>query len=186
MSRLIKHAKEEFKIAGYTPLDQEQEEGPNKWIQENILELLEVFSKQSHSRFSASYCIKCFEKLASFGILTPLKCDNKGWVDVGGDSFQNNRLSDVFKKGKEGEPYYLNAIVWEDEKGGRFTGSVLDKNSSKVSSWQYINFPFIPKTFYIDVIEKEISKDNFETFIKDHEQLKEVFEYYKRGIEKEV
>ena len=33
----VEHAKREFLRAGYTPLDQEQEAGPNKWIQENVL-----------------------------------------------------------------------------------------------------------------------------------------------------
>ena len=39
MSNFINHAKREFLAVGYIPLDQDQEDGPNKWIQENILEL---------------------------------------------------------------------------------------------------------------------------------------------------
>ena len=66
MSDYVNHAKAEFKKLGYIPLDQEQEEGPNKWIQENVLELLDVFSKQGHSGFSAPYCIDMFQKLALF------------------------------------------------------------------------------------------------------------------------
>ena len=76
MSNLIEHAKRELKLAGYIPLDQEQEDGPNKWIQENILELLKVFSEQRHSGASASYAINLFKELASFGILTPI---TKSW-----------------------------------------------------------------------------------------------------------
>ena len=46
----VRHAEREFVAAGYTPLDQEQEDGPNKWIQENVLELLEVFARQGAQR----------------------------------------------------------------------------------------------------------------------------------------
>ena len=48
MSNLVKHAKQEFLRAGYIPLDQKQEDGPNKWIQKDVLDLLELFSKQAH------------------------------------------------------------------------------------------------------------------------------------------
>jgi len=53
------------------------------------------------------------------------------------------------------------------------------KEGKEILSRQYIkSFPFEPKTFYIDVIEKEISKGNWEFIIKDEEQLKEVWNYY--------
>lgn len=54
------HAEREFRALGYKPVD--QEEGPNKWIQENVMELLEVFSKQGHSGMSAPVCVRYFEK----------------------------------------------------------------------------------------------------------------------------
>ena len=112
MSNLIKHAKREFEILGYIPLEQEQENGPNKWIQENVLELLEVFSKQGHSGSSAPFCVGYFEKLAMFKPLSPIKCDDAEWHEVGGNTYQNIRLSSVFKEGKDGWPYYLDAIIW--------------------------------------------------------------------------
>ena len=40
----------------------------------------------------------------------------------------------------------------------------------------------MPKTFYVDVIEKEISKGNWEFEIKDKKQLKKVAEYYNMEI----
>jgi hypothetical protein len=52
MSNLIDHAKREFLALGYEPVEDAKDD-PNKWIQENILELLKVFSEQGHSGSSA-------------------------------------------------------------------------------------------------------------------------------------
>lgn len=175
---LVDHAKREFLALGYTPLDQEQKDEPNKWIQENVLELLEVFSKQGHSGSSAPYCIHMFEKLASFKPLSPIKCDDNEWCEVTDNMFQNKRLSSVFKNGKDGSPYYSNAIVWKNQDGITYTGSAFDKSGNSIKSSQNIKIPFTPKTFYVDIIEKEVEKDGWEFYIKDDEQLKEVFEYY--------
>jgi hypothetical protein len=41
-------------------------------------------------------------------------------------------------------------------------------------------FPFTPKTFYIDVLEEEIKKDDWIMWVKDPKQLDEVWEYYKK------
>ena len=189
----VEHAKKEFLHAGYKPIE-EEEDGPNKWIQENVLELLEVFAKQGHSGSSANYAVSCFSKLALQKPLTSIKCTDDEWNDVskatdGREMFQNNRLSSVFKEGNDGKPYYLDAIVWQGEDDyDAFTGSV-----EKVCSRQYIKLPFTPKTFYIDVTRELYDKEkhkgredevvscgngDYVYSIKDREQLKEVFEYY--------
>lgn len=187
MSNLVEHAKREFVYLGYTPLDIKQEDDPNKWIQENVLELLEVFAKQGHSGSSAPFCIKYFEKLAMFKPLSTIKCTDDEWGESisHDDTFQNKRLSSVFKKGKKGWPYYLDAIVWKNQKGHTYTGSAIDKNGKEIRSRQFIKLPFTPKTFYIDVIEKEVAKDDFEFYVKDQHQLKAVEEYYNFAYTKE-
>lgn len=175
------HAQEEFRALGYIPLDQDQEDGPNKWIQENVMDLLSLFATQGHSGSSAPYCVDCFRKLALFKPLSPIKCDDSEWMESsfsGDDHYQNKRLSSVFKEGKDGKPYYIDAIVWCNQKGVTYSGSALNNRGIRIQSRQFIKLPFIPKTFYIDVIEKEIAKDDFEFYIKDETQLKEVFEYY--------
>jgi hypothetical protein len=117
------------------------------------------------------------------------------------ESCQNNRLSSVFKEGKGGRPYYLNAIVFRSpDKNYTFTsgsvdlpGLAGDKIGGKIGSSQYIkSFPFEPKTFVIDVDEKEYRKLKdgtlveeegggwWESWVKDPKQLDEVWEYYDR------
>lgn len=178
MASYIEYAKAEFKRLGYIPVDKKQEEGPNKWIQENVLALLEVFSKQGHSGSSAPFCVEYFRKLASFEPLSPITGEEDEWFECSKGVFQNRRLFSVFKEGKDGHPHYLNAIVWRNQKGYTYTGTAIDKTGRTVKSHQYIRFPFTPKTFYVDVIEKKTGKGGFEFYIKDMNQLKAVTEYY--------
>lgn len=145
MSNLIEHAKREFKAVGYLPSDQEQENGPNKWMQENLIELLEVFSKQDHSGFSARYCIDAFNKLARFEPLAPLTGEDWEWVEVGTEIWQNIRCSRVFKD-EYGQAYDIEGKVFVEPSGSAFTSS-----ESKVN----ITFPYVPQTEWVQVTGEE-------------------------------
>lgn len=140
MSNLIEHAKREFKAIGYIPLDQEQEDGPNKWIQENLIELLEVFSKQGHSGFSAGYCINAFNKLARFEPLASLTGEDWEWQEVGTGTWQNIRCGRVFKD-EHGQAYDIEGRVFVNP-----TGEAYTCKESRV----YVVFPYTPKTEYIE------------------------------------
>jgi len=173
----IDHAKIEFLKLGYKPID-ECEDAPDKWIQENVLELLEVFVKQGHSGSSAPYVINLFKKLASQQPVAPIMCTDDEWGDVdaffNGDlTYQNIRCGSVFKNGINGKPYYLDAIVFIDENGCSFTGGAYNKTGDRITSRQNIKLPFDPKTFYVAVFDY-----NGEHYIKDENQLKCVWEYY--------
>ena len=175
----IQHAKREFAKLGYKPIEQCGDD-PDKWIQENVLELLEVFSKQGHSGSSAPIAIHYFEKLANWEPLAPIMCTDDEWNDVVNDMYQNNRCSAVFKSGIDGKPYYLDAIVWRNQTGSSYTGGVFNSKKEKIYSRQTIKIPFKPKTFYIDVVDYEIAPDDWEAFIKDESQLKDVWQYYEK------
>lgn len=179
MSNLVEHAKREFLKLGYKPIE-ESEDDPNKWIQENVIELLEVFSKQGHSGSSAPYVIEYFRKLAAFDPIAPILCTDDEWnyVDDRNNIYQNNRCSAIFKNGENGKPYYIDAIIWKNQKGYTYTGGVFNSKNEKITSRQYIKVPFRPKSFYIDVIDYEISPDDWESYIKDESQLKDVWKYY--------
>lgn len=141
---LIEHAKRELAAMGYIPLEQPQEDGPNKWIQQNLLELLEVFSKQGHSGSSASYCISAFQKLASFEPLEPLTGEDSEWNEIGEGQFQNNRCSHVFKQPDRfnGQAYDLHGLIFREPSGICYTSS---------NSLIPITFPYTPKSTYVDV-----------------------------------
>lgn len=175
----IEFAKREFLRAGYDPLEK-CEDDPNKWIQENVLELLEKFSKQGHSGSSAPFVVNLFKKLALFEPISPLMGKDDEWQDVidvgsnGDKMYQNKIHSAVFKDGIDGKPYFIDAIIWVEKGDISFTGSnIKNSKNENLSSKQYIKLPFEPKSFYVDVIER-----NDEYYIKDEKQLKPVWEYY--------
>jgi hypothetical protein len=179
--RYVDFAKQEFKqIKRSDTEDNEMQD----LIEGNILELLEVFSKQGHSGSSAPYVVKMFSKLAMFEPISPIEDLEEEWSDVDGDSYQNKRCSALFKEKETGKCYYLDAIIWREENDSGWNGSALDKSGKKITSRQYVNFPFYPKTFYVDVTSVEEPKDMWEFFIKDESQLEEVFRYYNRFEEK--
>jgi len=143
MSNLVEHAKREFLAMGYKPIE-ESEDDPNKWIQEDVLELLRVFAEQGHSGSSAPYCIRMFRKLAMFEPLIPLTGEDHEWNDVGNGVFQNNRCSHVFKQKNRynGQAYDIRGRVFREPDGCCYT--------SKESSVP-VTFPYTPKTEYVNV-----------------------------------
>ena len=162
-----------------------------------ILALCEAFGKSGQSGgsapFTATAISQAVKKLMMFETLAPLTGEDSEWVDMSEyndkeSMFQNNRDSRVFKNAKDGQAYFIEAIVFDGDIGGRFTGSVTH-NGENIRSAQYIKeFPFTPKTFYVDVIdyrwadkEEKTPDENGDWWthsIKDENQLNEVFEYY--------
>jgi len=188
---LKEFALQEFKAMGYKPIE-EDEDGPNKWMQESVLELLEVFRKQGHSGSSAPYVVSMFAKLASWVPLSPVTGKKWEWVETEpGGMLQNKRCSALFADNNRKHPHFVDAIVWQGpDPHDAFTGGDMEGYSS---SLEIKGFPFIPKTFRIDVTKEvysvkkhgknaRITKGNDEDYvyaIKDHSQLDAVWEVYK-------
>lgn len=164
-----------------------------------IIALCEAFGKSGQSGGSASYVAsaisKAVEKLMMFQTITPLLGEDSEWSVQGTSDdepmFQNNRDGRVFKNGKNGKPYFIEAIVFDGDIGGRFTGngSITTNEGEIICSAQYIKeFPFTPKTFYVNVIDHrfkdkeekqpDANGDWWTHSLKDEKQLAEVFEYY--------
>lgn len=170
----IEDVKKEFLKLGYKPIE-ECEEDIDKWFQEGTLKLLNIFN----SGYKDNIVIDYFCKLGKFDPISPIMCTEDEWNEVGDDIYQNNRCSALFKNSKNEEPHYLDAIVWKNQNGNTYTGSALNKSLEKIKSSQNVKIPFVPKTFYIDVIEKEVAPDDYDFYIKDEKQLNEVWKYYK-------
>lgn len=134
----IEHAKRELKALGYK-LD-DTEEGPNKWVAENIFELLKVFASQGHSGSSAPYVANLFCKLAKLEPAAPLQGTDDEWVAVADGVWQNNRASNVFK-GIDGRAYDIEGRIFRDPDGSCYTS-----RDSRV----YVTFPYTPKRVYVD------------------------------------
>jgi len=165
MSNLTEHARAELEMAG---LFSEEGDFYGGMTGNAVMELIEVFSKQGHSGMSAPRVVALFKELANQKPINAIKCTDDEWNEVGESMYQNKRLSSVFKDGKNGKPYYIDAIVWEREEGGAFTGTV-----NGIMSRQFIKLPFMPKTFYVKV--REVG-DDYE--ILDPKILMEAFAFY--------
>lgn len=156
-SCLVQHAEKELSLIGYDGTDE-----LNNLAKKCILELLTTLSKQGHSGFSNDYIVDIFSKLAKYEVLSPLTGKDDEWVDHPNGLYQNCRNGAVFKI--NGETYYLDAIVWIDEKGIHFTN---------YHSKGYIkSFPFTPKTFYVRVDKNRNILDKDE-----YEKAKEYYEF---------
>lgn len=138
---LLEHAKQELKLTGYDP---DEADGPDRWIQDNILELIKVFSEQGHSGSSAGYCLDVFNKLASWEPLAPLAGTDDEWSEVSQGVFQNLRCSHIFKQKDrfDGQAYDINGKVFREPNGNCYTSS---------DSFVPIIFPYTPKSEIVDV-----------------------------------
>ncbi len=176
-----------------------------------IIALCEAFGNSGQSGGSAPYTAgalsQAVKKLCLFETIAPLTGEDGEWNDTGetlnkgekNEQYQNKRLSSVFKDGKDGQAYYIDAVVFSgEEEYDTFTGGV-----GEVNSRQYIkSFPFTPKRFYIDVVKEyydgkpDETKDYYEEerhgrkvyykyVIKDSKQLEEVYAYYDKDANKQ-
>lgn len=158
-----------------------------------ILSLVDKFGHSGQSGGSAPYTAaalsQAIKKLCLHEAICPITGIDDEWIDVaemnGGETlYQNNRCYGLFK-GADRQAWYVDAIIWKDQKGRTFTGKVFTKNgaSEMLHSGQYIkSFPFTPKSFYIDVISYETKPDWWEHYVKHPKQLEKVFRYYNQKL----
>lgn len=98
MSNLVNHAKEELKLAGLLDKDSDYD----GMLGEAVLELVEVFSKQGHSGFSAMQTLEIFNTVASYKPLTAIGASKDEWINVeenmGEPMWQNKRRITTFSR----------------------------------------------------------------------------------------
>jgi hypothetical protein len=158
MNNYEKHARMEFRAAGWTDADGNFKHEMQEAICNHVLKLLEVFSEEGHSGLAAPYAVGLFKKLAMFDPVVPLTGEDWEWNEMGQGVFQNKRCSHVFKD-EDGKAYDINGKVFyewrerpldEDEKGypgtRRFKSSYTSRDSRV-----YITFPYTPTTEYVEV-----------------------------------
>lgn len=186
---LIEYAKLELELSGLFNEEGDFYEGATG---KAVMELIEVFTKQGHSGMSAPIVADLFKRLANYEPLQPITGKDEEWGDVsdygnGKSWYQNKRCSALFKESKDGKPYCIDAIVKRDQKGICWSGMAWlseedyksGDRSKMVGKRGYVkSFPFTPKTFYIDVRDVEVAKDDWESFVINPSQLDEVWQYY--------
>lgn len=119
-SPLIKFAKEEMQRLW----PEETREDIQKEACNCVLDLIETFSKQSHSGLSGNYVLNIFEKLVRFKPISPLTGNDDEWneVDKETDFEQNKRCGSVFRKNHDNSTAYnIEGNVFVDQDGVSFT-----------------------------------------------------------------
>ena len=137
---LVEHAQRELEAAGLFREDSDY----NGMLGDSVLELVKVFSDQGHSGYSAKITIDLFKRVADFEPLVALTGHNDEWNEVTNTLYQNNRCSHVFKE--NGQAYDDQAKVFVKPNGSGYTSM-----DSRVN----IEFPYFPKTEYVDLEKVE-------------------------------
>lgn len=135
--QLIGHAKREF--SSVWP----EQDDMQDLMKQNIIELLQVFSAQGHSGFSAGYCISAFEKLAMFKPIGPLTGEAHEWSEpyCHEGTCQNRRDGRVFKEA-DGTAYFIDGKIFREPDGACFT--------SRESRVYITEWPYTPVSIYVD------------------------------------
>ncbi len=154
MTNYERHAKDEFRAAGWTDENGKFNDEMQELICNHVLKLLDVFHDEGHSGSSAPYAINLFKKLASFEPIVPLTGEDWEWVNVaeqnGGPLWQNKRCSHVFKD-NDGA-YDINGIVFYDW----YVNDEGDKHKSYFTSRESrvpVTFPYTPTTEYREYVD---------------------------------
>ncbi len=154
MTNYERHAKDEFRAAGWTDENGKFNDEMQELICNHVLKLLDVFHDEGHSGSSAPYAINLFKKLASFEPIVPLTGEDWEWVNVaeqnGGPLWQNKRCSHVFKD-NDGA-YDINGIVFYDW----YVNEEGDKHKSYFTSRESrvpVTFPYTPTTEYREYVD---------------------------------
>jgi hypothetical protein len=137
---LYDYAERELDIAGMNDSDD-----MNGAMRKHILHMVDEFSKEGHSGFSASYAISCLKRLLAYKPLSPLTGEDDEWTEVseqmGHKMFQNKRHSAVFKD--ETGAYDIDGkVFWswvtDKESGEKFKGYYTSRDSRVPVVFPYV------------------------------------------------
>lgn len=178
-SNYVRHANTEYKIAWPDIDNDKEDEGMQRYMCNQVNDLLYLLSSQGDSGGSIGYKLNLFNKLAKFQIISPLTFKDDEFSDklsLGDNMLQNKRNYAVSKKGDKftfndsficSGKYYIgeeNKVV--ERNGGNWSGGVfvIPKNNNEGiyylnNDWIKDITKFTGKPFYIDVYEIEYPND---------------------------
>ena len=151
-------------------------DGMQEIINQNILDLVKLFSSQGHSGLSGRYVINALSRLLEHKPLNPLTGEDDEWGEPYGpnETQQNKRCPSVFRRKKE-PPHDIDAVVVSDNGGVSWFYSHLFKKE--------ITFPYLPpvtpEKIYIEYIKE---KGIYEVITDDAERIAQLRETTLRNI----
>ena len=157
------------------------EDGIQSLINDDILNIIKIFSEQRHSGFSANYAISVLERLLRFKPLSPLTGEDDEWNDTGYGSFQNKRCSSVFKN-KDGRCYDIDATAVSDNGGITWYHS---KKFDKEVTFPYVA-PLHPEKIYIEYTEDVppgFTSDKYEIITDKPDRIKALYQRMRKEFD---
>jgi hypothetical protein len=144
MNNFEKHARGEFRAAGWMDEHGKFEDEMQGLICAQVLDLLNMFAKHGHSGTTGSYALNMFTKLADFKPIAPITGEDSEWnlLDYGVEpKYQNKRCSSIFKDA-DGNAYDIDGkVFWE------WSGTKENPYKSYYTSGGChtpVTFPYIP------------------------------------------
>lgn len=148
---LLKFVQKELDIIGMTEDDSDEK---NVWMRRNILEIVDVFSKQGHDGFSADYAVSILQRVLLLEPLSALTGNDDEWVEVTvkepnervvGKLYRNVRCRRVFKDDTgafdiEGKIFYE---VKKDENGNDYQDYYITPECRTS-----VEFPYVLTSIY--------------------------------------
>lgn len=156
MNNLEKHARAEFRAAGWADENGDIKDEMQALVCANVLDLLNLFSKQGHSGFSGQYALSMFNRLVDFKCISPLTGEDSEWTNVGRDGdnggflYQNKRCSSVFKNDTsawdiDGKVFWeWNERPYEEDEEGYPGTKVYKSYYTNRESFVPVTFPYSP------------------------------------------
>lgn len=108
----------------------ESDDPSDRWdnrMRDHVTEIVEMFSKQGHSGFSAATALEILKRVLNYKPLMPLTGEDDEWEEREPGLYQNNRCFTVFKSIKAGKVEY-----WDID--------IVDEANKE----QLISFPYWP------------------------------------------
>lgn len=131
MSNLVEYAKSELEKA-FPGEDDEMQ----KMAIANVIELIETFSSQGHSGFSAHYVLNLFTRLVNWNPISYLTGEEDEWGEPYGEdeTQQNKRCGKVFRRHHDNSTAVnIEGVVFEQPNGIAYT----NKNSEVPIEFPY-------------------------------------------------
>ena len=151
---LYSHAVREMDLIGLNDGDE-----MNGAMRSHILHMMEEFTKEGHSGFSANYAISLLSKLLKYEPLSPITGEDSEWVEIAkevsgtnhGTLYQNNRCGRIFKD--DTGAYDVEGKVFYEWYTDEETGEKYKTYFTSIESRVPVTFPYTPVTVYEERLE---------------------------------
>ena len=90
-----------------------------KAVNDDILDIIKLFSSQGHSGFSAGYSLNILKRLLDYKPLSAITGDEDEWEQLNYSpdlAYQNKRCTSLFRD-EDGKVYHVEASIFSDDNG---------------------------------------------------------------------